>query len=333
MLFQAFKFIGLLMALLLACCGCEHSKPSSRAPEPAGALDSRPDIPTSAAGAITASAQASDSAERGADRVGEVVPTKTSRSKRPTSQSLDELLLFFPTKYPDGNWEPHGLNFADVWFTAGDGTRLHGWYCPCENPRAVLLIAHGNAGNLSHRAALMQVLQSKMRVSAFIFDYRGYGRSEGVPTVEGALADARAARAALAERAGINESDVTLLGESLGGAIAVQLAAEKPTRGLVLERTFSSLKDIASHHYRALAWLVPAGKLNSAAQIARYKGPLLQCHGDADQTIPISSGSKLFQAANEPKQFVKLANVGHNDPLPAQYLMELDAFLEKLPRN
>lgn len=239
-------------------------------------------------------------------------------------------MLFFPTKYPDGDWEPKGLNYSDVSITAADSTRLHSWYCPAEKPRAFVLVAHGNGGNLTHRAGLARLLQSRLRATTLIFDYRGYGRSEGVPTVEGTLADARAARNKLAELARVKESDIVLMGESLGGAVAVQLAAEQPPRGLVLDRTFSSLKDIAAHHYPALSWLVPAKKLNSVAQISRYKGPLLQCHGDADRTIPFTLGRKLFEAANEPKQFVRLAKMDHNDPLPEEFFVQLDAFLGNL---
>ncbi len=96
-------------------------------------------------------------------------------------RSIDESLLFFPSKYPEGNWNPKDLRFEDVFFTADDKTKLHGWYCPCDHPRGVLLIAHGNAGNVASRAAWLRYLQSKLKLSVFIFDYRGYGRSEGAP--------------------------------------------------------------------------------------------------------------------------------------------------------
>jgi hypothetical protein len=166
-----------------------------------------------------------------------------------------------------------------------------------------------------------------MRVAVFMFDYRGYGRSEGVPTVEGALQDARAARARLAEHAGIKESEMMLMGESLGGAIVVQLAAESAPRALILQSTFSSLKDVADVHYPNLSWLVPPAKLNSAAQIGRFHGPLLQSHGTADQTIPLSLGEKLFESANEPKTFMRITGADHNNWLTDDYLRQLDAFI------
>jgi len=244
--------------------------------------------------------------------------------------SLDELLLFFPAKHPSGNWTPEGLRFNDVWFSAEDKTRLHGWYCPCDNPRATILIAHGNAGHVASRAPWLKYLQSRARVATFMFDYRGYGRSEGTPTVEGAILDAKAARAKLRELSRIEDSAMLLMGESLGGAIVVQLAAESAPRGLVLQSTFSSLKDVADIHYPKLSWLVPPAKLDSAAQIVRYHGPLLQSHGTADRTIPFSSGEKLFLAANEPKTFARIPGADHNNWLTEDYLRQLDEFIHRL---
>ena len=145
-----------------------------------------------------------------------------------------------------------------------------------------------------------------LQVSAFMFDYRGYGRSDGVPTVPGVLQDARAARAKLRELAGVEDSGMLIMGESLGGAVAVQLAAESAPKALILQSTFSSMRDVADYHYPKLSWLVPAEKLDSVTQITRYRGPLLQSHGDADRTIPFALGEKLFQAANEPKTFVRI---------------------------
>ena len=244
--------------------------------------------------------------------------------------SIDELLLFFPSKYPAGNWTPEDLRFDDVWFSAEDKTRLHGWYCPCDNPRATILIAHGNAGHVASRAPWLKYLQSRARVATLMFDYRGYGRSEGIPTVEGALLDAKAARAKLRELARIEDSAMVLMGESLGGAIVVRLAAESAPRGLVLQSTFSSLKDVADVHYPKLSWLVPPAKLDSVTQIARYHGPLVQSHGTADRTIPFSSGEKLFRAANEPKTFVKIPGADHNNWLTENYLTRLDEFISRL---
>jgi uncharacterized protein len=260
-------------------------------------------------------------------------PAPMAHSNDPAKQpTLDELLLFFPAKFPAGNWQPADLKFEDANFNAADGTKLHGWYCPSEKPRAVVLFAHGNAGNLTHRANALRRWQSELQTTIMIFDYRGYGRSEGTPSVEGILQDARAARTFLAKRAGVTESQIVLAGESLGGAVAIDLAAKAGARGLVLQNTFSSLKDVAMVHYPKLAFLVPPAKLDSASLIGNFKGPLMQCHGDADRTIPFELGEKLFKAGNEPKQFVRNGGNDHNDRLPESYWHELDQFLNKLPK-
>jgi uncharacterized protein len=243
---------------------------------------------------------------------------------------MENSLIYFPSVYPDGFWNPPGLNFEDAWFEAPDGTKLHGWYVPHEKPRAVVLFAHGNAGNLSHRYELLESLH-ELGVSVMIFDYRGYGRSEGSPSEAGILADARAARRWLAERAGVKESDIVLMGESLGGGVMVDLAATDGARALVLENTFTSLPDVAAYHYPWLpVKLLMRTRLNSADKIARYHGPLLQAHGDADTIIPFEIGRRLFEAAGEPKEFVVIPGGDHNDPRTEQFFAALDRFLARL---
>jgi fermentation-respiration switch protein FrsA (DUF1100 family) len=305
------RLLGLVAFACVAGCGSSTTSP----------LEPRPAAPLVSPSAVTPDAPPA---------LGVVAPQDPPT--QPAAISLDELLLFFPSAYPDGNWKPDGLKFEDAWFSAADGTRLHGWYCPCENARAVVLYAHGNAGNLAHRSPRMKYLQTHLRVAALVFDYRGYGRSAGTPTAENILQDARAARKFLAGRAGVAESQIVLLGDSLGGAVATDLAGTDGARGLILESTFSSLADVATHHYPNLAWLVPADKLNSVARIARYKGPLLQSHGDADRTIPYALGVKLFEAAPGVKQFVRIARGDHNDPPPADYFRQLDRFIQDLPK-
>jgi uncharacterized protein len=260
-------------------------------------------------------------------------PAEFPEQRKPSKvRSLDELLLFQPTKFPKGNWEPAGLDFADVWITSGDGTQIHGWYCPVENPKAVVLYCHGNGGNLAGRTATLQFLQEKMGVSVLIFDYRGYGRSAGNATVAGAIADAKAARTELAKLAKVQESDIVLFGRSLGGAITIQLAADAPPRGLIIESSFSSLRDVASEHFPKLAWLVAKNKLDSAQAIAQVRCPLLQSHGDADRVISYESGRKLFAAAKHPKHFVRLPEVGHNNQPTREYYDAMADFLNALPK-
>lgn len=240
--------------------------------------------------------------------------------------------IFSPKPYPEGNWSPTGFEFEDAWFTAPDGTRLNGWYCRHEHPVAVALFAHGNAGNLSYQADTLRNLRDRHHLSVMIFDYRGYGKSEGEPDEAGILQDARAARRWLAHRENIDERDIVLIGESLGGGVMVDLAAGEGARGLVLAGTFTSLPDVAAHHFPlSPARLAMQSRLDSVGKIARFHGSLLQVHGDRDRTIPFELGKRLFDAANEPKRLVVSRGADHNDPFPDEFHGALDEFLAALP--
>ena len=153
-------------------------------------------------------------------------PSASQESSFNPLGKLEKSLVFAPSRYPEGNWQPAGLVFEDAWFAAADGTRLHGWFVPHAQPRAVVLFCHGNGGNVALWADVLRNLHDRMGVTAMGFDYRGYGRSEGTPSEAGVLADARAARAWLARRTGIAEDRIVLMGRSLGGAVAVDLATD-----------------------------------------------------------------------------------------------------------
>lgn len=245
---------------------------------------------------------------------------------------FEEQFIFFPSRYPHGDWNPPDLEFEDAQFTASDGTPLHGWYVRHDNPRAVILFSHGNAGNLSDRAEMLRRLNELAGVSVMIYDYRGYGKSGGRPTESGLLLDARAARAWLARRAGVAEARIVLMGRSLGGAVAVDLAANDGARGLVLESTFTSIPEMAQVHY---PWLpmrsLIRNRFDSLSKIGRYQGPLLVSHGNADRVAPYEMGTRLFAAANEPKTFLTVEGGDHNDPQPLEYYRALIEFLDSLP--
>jgi uncharacterized protein len=181
---------------------------------------------------------------------------------------LETALVFIPRSTSVGDWHPAGVVFEDAWFQAADGTKLHGWFLPHEKPRAVVLFCHGNEGNVATWATPLAKLHNRAGVTVLGFDYRGYGRSEGVPSEAGILADARAARAWLAHRAGIPESQIVVMGRSLGGAVAIDLAAKDGAPALVVESTFTSAPELAGS---IVPWLplryVMRSELNSIAKI------------------------------------------------------------------
>jgi hypothetical protein len=246
--------------------------------------------------------------------------------------SSERQAVFQPAPYPLGNWQPAAIRPEECWFAAGDGTRLHGWYLPHPQPRATLLFCHGNAGNITLLADWLAVLNRQHGLSVMTLDYRGYGRSEGEPSEDGILQDARAARDWLARRQAIDPRDIVLMGQSLGGAVAIDLAAKDGARGLVVLSTFTALPDVALDHMPWLpAWWVMTMRLNSLEKIGDYSGPVLVSHGDADEVIPYDHGVALYQACPGPKRFVTLSGGRNNDPQPVAYHQALAEFLAGLP--
>ena len=222
---------------------------------------------------------------------------------------------------------------GEAWFVADDGLRLHGRYFDHPQRRAVILYCHGNAGSVETWSQAAVELQEQHQCAVFVFDYRGYGKSEGTPSEDGLLLDARAARRWLAQKAGVQEKEIVLLGRSLGGGVAVDLAARDGARGLILQSTFSSMPDVAAYH---LPWLLPqlmmTQRFDSVEKIKRYPGPLLQCHGAADRLVPITLARSLNEAAPGPKRFITIPGAGHNDPPNGAFHEALDEFLGSLPK-
>jgi uncharacterized protein len=264
----------------------------------------------------------------------------SSMSSSSVTKPLEDSIVFQPRKYPEGNWKPEGLAFEDAWFESSDGVRLHGWYCdntPAytlrrvnEKRPLVVLFCHGNGGNVTGCYWNLRLWSEKLGASVLAFDYRGFGKSEGKPSEEGILKDARAARRWLAKRAGVREQDIVLVGHSLGGAVAVDLAAADGARGLILESTFSSIPEVAASKIPS-AGSIMTNHFDSAAKIPHYHGPLLQCHGDADRVVPFALGEKLFAAANQPKEFIRIPGGGHFGPPSPDYYTALRCFVDNLP--
>jgi uncharacterized protein len=207
-----------------------------------------------------------------------------------------------------------GRPFEDVMFKATDGVELNGWFYPAftNSPRAelVVLLCHGNAGNIGYRLDACRALLAT-GVSVFLFDYRGYGRSQGRPSEEGTYLDAQAAYQSLRQR-GFAGTNIIAFGESLGGAVAAELASREALGGLVLQSTFTSVPDIGKDLFPWLPvrWLATF-RYNTRSKLPRLTIPVLVMHSRTDEMVPFHHAQRNFAVANEPKLFHEL-NGFHN---------------------
>jgi fermentation-respiration switch protein FrsA (DUF1100 family) len=229
-----------------------------------------------------------------------------------------------------------GLQYENIWLRTEDGVRLHGWYIPAASARGTVLFFHGNAGNISHRLDSIRIFNS-LRLSVFIFDYRGYGQSKGRPSERGTQRDARAVWRFATEERGLAPHRIVLFGRSLGAAVAALLATQKQPGALIVESAFTSVPDIAAEFY----WWLPVRWLSrfdyaTRDYLASARCPVLVVHSTDDEIIPFHHGEALFAAAHEPKDMLRLHG-GHNEGFFVSgeyYVRGLDAFLTRhLPRS
>ncbi len=228
---------------------------------------------------------------------------------------FEEKFIFFPSVYPDGVYEAEqrALNPEDHFFSTADGVRLHAWFLRSPSPIGTMVHFHGNAGNLSHRGEILRRLRA-VGFHVFIFDYRGYGKSQGSPDEAGVYADGLAAVQYVTTLEGVDSTRLFYFGSSLGGAIAVDAATHVPPAAMILESTFSSAFDVAAHAYPFLpARFFLRSQFDSETKIRTLRMPLLFLHGTQDSIIPIELGRKLFEAAHTPKRFEEVQGAGHND--------------------
>jgi pimeloyl-ACP methyl ester carboxylesterase len=230
-------------------------------------------------------------------------------------RALLNSLLYFPSRAIVQTPEGAGLDSRELSLETDDGARLHGWWIGARSESlGHLLLCHGNAGNVGDRV-LHAALLTAAGFDVLLFDYRGYGHSSGRPDEEGTYRDARAALACLLEQPGIDSARVFYLGESLGGAVAVNLALERPPAGLVLLSTFTAVRELGHLHYPLLpASLIPDA-YPTVRRIARLRAPVLILHGDRDDIVPLAQARAVFAAAPEPKLIHVFSGAGHNDLL------------------
>ena len=229
-------------------------------------------------------------------------------------QALLNSLLYFPSGVLVSTPAEEGLAYRDVAIPTEDGERLHGWWIPAPRQPSLahVLHFHGNAGNIGDR--VFEALQlTAAGLDVFLLDYRGYGRSTGRPSEEGTYRDARAARRALLEQEGVRPERVVYLGESLGGAVALDLALAVPPRGLVLRSAWTSIRALGRLHYPLVPPLLVPNAYPSLERIGSLRCPLLVVHGERDDIVPFSHAEALLSAAPGPKRLERIPGAGHND--------------------
>jgi fermentation-respiration switch protein FrsA (DUF1100 family) len=250
---------------------------------------------------------------------------------------LDRLFVFHPDPWIERDWARIGrVPLEEVWFTSEDGTRLFGWYVAARESPAVMLWCHGNAGNMIHRLENLAALYQS-GLSVFLFDYRGYGRSEGMPTEKGLYQDARAAYHYLSDIRHIDPARLVAFGRSLGAAVAGNLAGERPVAGLILESAFPSIAVMAKQQFGGLPahWLL-GSRFPLIERLKSIHVPILMVHGDQDTIVPFALGEQVFRAAPEPKSLYVVKGADHNNLTivgGTPYFARLKQFVESVTKG
>ncbi len=242
-----------------------------------------------------------------------------------------------PSRVVSSTPEEMGLEYEPVRITTEDGVVLDAWYVPHVNenaaaPEWVMVVFHGNAGNIGHRLDTLRIFNT-LGFSSLIFDYRGYGRSTGYPTEAGTYRDAEAVWEYLTRERGVPSGRILYFGRSLGAAIAANLALRHPPAALILESAFTSVPDLAAELYP----LLPARRMsrfqyNTLAALSEITRPVLIIHSRDDEIVPFSHGRRLYEAAPGAKRFLEIKG-GHNDGFllsGEHYLQGVRAFAEEV---
>lgn len=221
------------------------------------------------------------------------------------------------------------LPYDDVYIEIDKGERINGWYFPVNDSARTVLFCHGNAGNISHRLETVEMF-TKLGVNVFLFDYRGYGLSDGFPTEENVYADAEVAYHWLCGEKSVAPERIIIFGRSLGGAVAIELASRVPCAGLIVESSFTSAIEMGRRMfpYLPIGFLIRY-RFDSVSKINRLDCPILVVHSPEDDLIPFEMGRRLYDNAGQPKCFIPITG-GHNDRVYMQnesYLAGLREFI------
>jgi fermentation-respiration switch protein FrsA (DUF1100 family) len=241
---------------------------------------------------------------------------------------IENRFIYFPPQHPRGfaSAEWYSSPAEEVWLVAADGVKLNALYLPDPQSPKVILSFHGNAEDLSSAAGVLK-FYSALGTNLMALDYRGYGKSKGSPFEEGLYRDADAAYDYLVGERHIQPEDIILLGHSLGGVVAIDLASRRPCGGLVVESSLTTAREMVRRVLGIpLPGYKPRTRFDSLSKIAQVRAPVLIAHGAKDEVIPFSMGRRLFENANQPKDFYAVEGAGHNDFLEVAG----EAYLERL---
>jgi fermentation-respiration switch protein FrsA (DUF1100 family) len=250
---------------------------------------------------------------------------------------FENRLIFFPDYEGrlTGDWHPKSLPIEDVWVRTQDRMKLHAWWIPSPRADFTFMAFHGNAGNITNRADIYRFL-AELPVNILAVEYRGYGRSEGTPSEAGLYLDAQAAYDYLVHERGIPASRLVAFGQSLGTAVAVDLATRRALTGIVLEAPFPSVRAVTNRVYPFLPGLglVAKSKFNTGDKLARPHPPVMITQCSQDPVIAPALGQEVYRLAVEPKTFLQVEGSCHEEVsllAPKLYRDHLSAFLKGLP--
>lgn len=221
-------------------------------------------------------------------------------------------MIFYPIKEIEATPKEWGLFYEKVRIELADKTKISAWYLPHPEATKTVLFFHGNGGNISHRGDSLYIFH-KLKLNVFIIDYAGYGESEGSPSEENLYQSAQAAWEYLLTEKKVDAENIIIFGRSLGGAVAVDLAAKVKAGGIILESTFSSVRDVADIVSPVMSHLIYLRySFDSLKKIKKVSSPVLLIHSPADEVIPFELGQRLFESIQSKKAFLQIKG-GHND--------------------